>query len=72
MGRAGNAASYYKDDMEAAGFFNVVEETFYWPLNPWPKDRKLKELGKQYLLTQSYDFIDTLQVCGVRRTWKRP
>lgn len=27
------------------GFRDVQEKLHKWPLNPWPKDQKLKELG---------------------------
>lgn len=29
----------------AAGFENVHEEAYRWPLGPWPKDKVLKDLG---------------------------
>ncbi|RMJ18477.1 hypothetical protein CDV36_001850 [Fusarium kuroshium] len=32
--------------LERTGFHNVDETIFRWPTNSWPKDRKLKELGK--------------------------
>jgi hypothetical protein len=35
----------YKRIMEDLGFVDVVETRLKWPLNTWPKDRKLKELG---------------------------
>ena len=28
-----------------AGYQDVVEKKYKWPLGPWPKDKKLKELG---------------------------
>ena len=31
--------------MEKVGFVDVTEKRFKWPLNTWPKDPKLKELG---------------------------
>ena len=31
--------------MRNAGFQDVVERRYQWPLGPWPKDKKLKELG---------------------------
>jgi hypothetical protein len=34
--------------MIAAGFTNVVETKYFWPLNKWPKDKKLKELGMYF------------------------
>ena len=46
MGRPLNSAIEYKAQLEEAGFHNVREEMFRWPQNKWPKDAKLKELGK--------------------------
>jgi hypothetical protein len=46
MGRPLNGAIKYKAQLEEAGFHNVREEMFRWPQNKWPKDAKLKELGK--------------------------
>jgi hypothetical protein len=31
--------------MERAGFVDVVETRYKWPMNGWSKDPKLKELG---------------------------
>ncbi|RDW64606.1 S-adenosyl-L-methionine-dependent methyltransferase-9 [Coleophoma cylindrospora] len=44
-GRDLGSAKQYKSQLEAAGFVNVVETKYVWPLNRWPKDLKLKELG---------------------------
>ncbi|KAL8357282.1 hypothetical protein RB598_002225 [Gaeumannomyces tritici] len=35
----------YKDQLLDAGFTNVVQTTYKWPINAWPKDPKHKELG---------------------------
>ncbi|KAK5089613.1 hypothetical protein LTR70_007197 [Exophiala xenobiotica] len=32
--------------MREAGFNDVVERRFKWPIGPWAKKRELKELGK--------------------------
>lgn len=44
-GRPVNSAKNYKEQLEAAGFTKVVKERFIWPLNRWPKDKTLKEIG---------------------------
>ena len=31
--------------MEEAGFVNVVEKKFKFPIGTWPKDPRMKELG---------------------------
>ncbi|KAF4458659.1 methyltransferase [Fusarium albosuccineum] len=41
-----DVAPKYKDFLEKAGFVNIVEKRFKWPLNGWPKDKHYKELGK--------------------------
>ncbi|KAK0640597.1 S-adenosyl-L-methionine-dependent methyltransferase [Cercophora newfieldiana] len=46
MGRPLDLAPTYKGLLEKAGFVDVVEKRFKWPLNPWPKDPYYKELGK--------------------------
>ena len=46
MAGSASAALHYKDHAEAAGFVNVREETYRWPSNRWPKDKKFKELGE--------------------------
>lgn len=39
-------ASRYKHLLAEAGFCNVEERTFKWPINPWPKDKELKTIGR--------------------------
>jgi hypothetical protein len=38
-------ASKYKAYIEDAGFVDIVEKSFYWPINQWPRETKYKELG---------------------------
>ena len=33
-----------------AGFVDVVEKRFKWPIGPWSSDAKLKEIGRWNLL----------------------
>ncbi|CEJ54314.1 hypothetical protein PMG11_00632 [Penicillium brasilianum] len=40
----------WKEKMEKAGFINVEERVFKLPQSPWPKDPKLKELGRYHQL----------------------
>ncbi|KAM0425851.1 hypothetical protein ACHAPT_008789 [Fusarium lateritium] len=44
-GRLNNEAPRYKDFLKDAGFVDVVERRYKWPLNQWPKDKYFKELG---------------------------
>ncbi|KAF2110998.1 S-adenosyl-L-methionine-dependent methyltransferase [Lophiotrema nucula] len=37
---------YMKGYMLGAGFVDVVEKTFVWPIGAWPSDPHLKELGR--------------------------
>lgn len=46
VGRNAQCARLYEKQMTAAGFEDVVSTTYIWPSNRWPKDKKLKELGK--------------------------
>ncbi|GAB7348091.1 hypothetical protein MBLNU459_g6116t2 [Dothideomycetes sp. NU459] len=34
-----------KDILERAGFVDVVEKQYKWPVNAWPDDRKLQHIG---------------------------
>lgn len=45
FGRSLRIVDHTKELMEAAGFINVTYKKFKWPLGPWAKDRKLKEIG---------------------------
>lgn len=44
-GRPNNTASQYKNYLEKAGFVDVVEHRYKWPLNQWPKDKRYKDIG---------------------------
>jgi hypothetical protein len=44
-GRLCNSAMFYKSQLEAVGFTNVVEIVHKWPGNRWPRDKHYKELG---------------------------
>lgn len=41
-----NAGELTKQIMEEVGYVDVVEVVYKWPLNKWPTDIKMKELGK--------------------------
>lgn len=45
IGKPIDSAIHYKSQLEAAGFENVVEVQYRWPMGRWPKDKKAKELG---------------------------
>lgn len=49
-GRPLTAAERWKSFMEDAGFEDVVERTYKWPTNAWPRDPRYKTLGKWSLL----------------------
>ena len=45
MGSPLNSALTTKERLAKAGFVNIVQKEFVWPMNSWPKDQKLKNLG---------------------------
>jgi hypothetical protein len=47
----------YKKRMEEAGFINVEEKGFVWPINTWPKDPHLKKLGFWW----NHDLLDLVE-----------
>lgn len=46
MGRPMNGLASYTDKMEEVGFVNIKHKDFVWPVNSWPKDEKLSEIGR--------------------------
>lgn len=61
VGLALDAAKYYKTQMEAVGVVDVVEEVHKWPVNQWPKNRQLKEIGMCNVSSLLLDFIVSLK-----------
>lgn len=53
MGRPLDSVLNYKKQLADAGFVNVVQTEYKWPTNPWPKERKHKNLGEELLHTTS-------------------
>ena len=51
--------SDYRKWIEEAGFVDVKEYNFKIPINSWPKNKQLKEVGKYQLLnyTEGYEGI---------------
>jgi len=45
VGKPLDEAFRYKKHLIDAGFVNVTETRYKWPMNTWPKDPKYKELG---------------------------
>jgi len=45
VGRDLGATGTYKKEMQRVGYTDIVEKMYIWPMNKWPKDPKLKELG---------------------------
>ena len=49
-GQAIPAQSQYRAWLEGEGFVDVKEYPFKVPINTWPKDKRLKEIGKYQLI----------------------
>ncbi|KAI8185484.1 Secondary metabolism regulator LAE1 [Colletotrichum sp. SAR11_240] len=45
MGRPIDSLSVHMDAMKAAGFVDIELREFKWPLNSWPKDSRLSDIG---------------------------
>lgn len=46
--RAGKAADVLPtmaSDIEEAGFVDIHEKTYKWPIGPWPRDKRFKDAG---------------------------
>lgn len=48
MGRPTNVAAHVREAYVQAGFVDVQERIFKMPMNGWPKDERLKELGRMW------------------------
>jgi len=46
LGSPMDCALHHKERLLNAGFINVVQTDYKWPMSPWPEDAKMKELGK--------------------------
>lgn len=46
MGKDFRIAEHIADRMRRAGFVDIVEKKFIWPIGPWSSDTKLKEIGR--------------------------
>ena len=51
LGVALNSALTTKKLMEDAGFVDVVEVIYKWPLNRWPANKYMKEIGTFFSLS---------------------
>jgi hypothetical protein len=40
-----NSALTVKKIMEETGYVDVVEVIYQWPMNKWPADKRMKEIG---------------------------
>lgn len=49
-----------------AGFVDVVEKTYKWPIGPWSSDPKLKELGRWNLLNWEEGMEGWIMACYTR------
>ncbi|PCH01511.1 Hypothetical protein PENO1_042530 [Penicillium occitanis (nom. inval.)] len=49
VGQPMNSAETLKVRLEACGFVDVRDDAYKLPVGPWPKDRRLKELGYMML-----------------------
>ena len=45
LGRPVTNSQYYGKWMREAGFVDIFERHFYWPLNTWPRGKKEKLIG---------------------------
>ncbi|KAH7266375.1 S-adenosyl-L-methionine-dependent methyltransferase [Fusarium solani] len=48
MGRPVDVAENVREAYERAGFVDVQERVFKMPMNGWPKDERLKEIGRMW------------------------
>jgi len=50
MGRPQASAAALREKLETAGFVDVVVESVKQPFGPWPRQRKMKQIGAMVML----------------------
>ena len=66
LGRDWRCARNYKSWFEEAGFEKVVERVECWPGNGWPKDKRLKEMGRR-MHANTLEGIDPVSLVALTR-----
>lgn len=61
IGKQAEVAHLHRGWMIEAGFVNVTERLERIPSNPWPKDKKLKELGYYHM----HNLVDAMDAYGL-------
>ncbi|PMD12025.1 S-adenosyl-L-methionine-dependent methyltransferase [Hyaloscypha hepaticicola] len=61
IGRGVQTAEHHAEMLKDAGFEEVHHEVFKWPLNTWPKDKKMKEIG----LWSRENMLDCLEAWSI-------
>ena len=46
FGKSFRVLNHMRQDMTEAGFEEIREVRFKWPIGGWPKDKKMKEIGR--------------------------
>ncbi|OBT46109.1 hypothetical protein VE00_02802 [Pseudogymnoascus sp. WSF 3629] len=68
-GRDMDAAAHHKERLEEAGFINVKVVDFKWPINTWPRDKKLKTIG-MWSKENTLDALEALAMAPLTRVLK--
>lgn len=65
-----DSALTVKKNMEEAGYVDVVQVIYEWPMNKWPADKKMKEIGTYcflvYIITWSILLVNFDLIHGYR------
>ncbi|KAH7471942.1 hypothetical protein FOMA001_g13502 [Fusarium oxysporum f. sp. matthiolae] len=71
FGKSLEGAIGWKEKLEKAGFVDVKQEIFKIPIGAWPKDPKLKEIGR-YQIIQQIQAVEsyTPRIYGTVLGWK--
>ena len=70
-------APLIKNMIKEAGFVDVVEKRYKWPIGEWPVDRKLKDIGRWNMKLwfeglETYTLRLLTQYCGVSQNSVQP
>lgn len=62
LGRSFNINDKLEGWMKDTGFINVTQRVFKVPSGPWPKDPKMKDIGR-------YNLLNLLEALGKKIPW---
>jgi hypothetical protein len=68
LNRDWHCVQHYKRWFEEAGFQDVIERRFCWPLNPWAKGKRMKTIGL-WSMQNALEGVNSISMAIMTRVW---